>query len=276
MVNISNFVESTITTNGGLLIGVLEDIQKHFNYLPEDALREVSQQMNTPLRDVYGVATFYKAFSLEPRGEHLVSVCMGTACHVRNAPAIAEEFERQLKIKAGETSSDKLFSFETVNCLGACALGPIVVIDGKYYSNVKTTQVKNIIKETKEGKKAVSVKDDKCVIPITVSCPQCNHSLMDESYLMDDFPSIKLTISYGKHHGWVRISSVYGSYKNEFEHERPLGTVANYFCPHCHAELIGGSPCPECSTTMVPLIVQGGGIVQICPLRGCQGHKLDV
>ncbi|MBI4647064.1 MAG: NAD(P)H-dependent oxidoreductase subunit E [Bacteroidia bacterium] len=276
MVNVSNLIDNLIVHNDNLLIRVLEDIQKHYNYLPEETLREVSRKMNIPLKNVYGVATFYKAFSLEPRGKHLLSVCLGTACHVRNAPSIASEFQRQLDVKAGHTTKDKEISLETVNCLGACALGPIVVVDGKYHSNVKTTDVKKIIKNTLEGAQKADIKDDKYIFPLAVSCPHCNHSLMDANHTIDGYPSIRLTLSFGNQHGWARISSLYGSHRNEFEYERPLGTVANYFCPHCHAELIGGSPCLECGTTMVPMIVQGGGIVQMCPLRGCKGHKLDV
>lgn len=276
MVKVSNLVESFVKKNDNLLIAVLEDVQKYYNYLPEETLREVSRQLEIPLRDVFGVATFYKAFSLEPRGNHLISVCLGTACHVRNAPAIAEEFERQLKVKAGQTTDDREFSLETVNCLGACALGPIVVVDGKYFSNVKSTAVRKIIEKAKEGIDKVEVKDDQRIFPVQVSCSRCNHSLMDTEHPIDNYPSIKVTISYGRNHGWFRLSSLYGSSNIESEHERPLGIVANYFCPHCHSELVGGTECPECGTNMAPMIVKGGGMIQVCPKRGCKGHILDV
>lgn len=129
----------------GGLVAILQDIQEHYGYLPEQALRTVARRTKHSLVDVYGVATFYRSFSLQPRGEHLISVCLGTACHVRGAPAVAEEFERQLGIRAGETTTDMRFTLETVNCLGACALGPIVVLDGHYFSNVTTSQVKRIL-----------------------------------------------------------------------------------------------------------------------------------
>ncbi|PIP53971.1 MAG: hypothetical protein COX07_07855 [Bacteroidetes bacterium CG23_combo_of_CG06-09_8_20_14_all_32_9] len=273
---VSNLVVRFVKKNDNLLIAVLEDVQKYYNYLPEETLREVSKQMDVPLRDVFGVATFYKAFSLKPRGKHITTVCLGTACHVRNSPAIAEEFEKQLGIKAGETTRDNEFTLETVNCLGACALGPIVVADGKYFSSVKTKEVKSIIAKTQYGLEQVDVKKDNRIFPVNVNCPRCNHSLMDVEHPIDGCPSIKVTISFGDNHGWFRLSSLYGSSNIESEHERPLGTKANYFCPHCNSELAGVTECPECGTEMVPMIIQGGGMVYVCPKRGCKGHILDV
>jgi NADH:ubiquinone oxidoreductase subunit E len=137
--------------DGHGLIAVLEGIQREYGYLPEKALRTVGERTGRSLVDIYGVATFYRSFSLQPRGKHLISACLGTACHVRGAARIVEEFERQLRIKAGETTPDKQFTLETVNCLGACALGPIVVIDGHYFSNVDTAGVKRILNKARAG-----------------------------------------------------------------------------------------------------------------------------
>ncbi|HPX31772.1 MAG TPA: NAD(P)H-dependent oxidoreductase subunit E, partial [Smithella sp.] len=103
------------------LIAVLQDIQESFNYLPKDALKTAGKALGVPFSRVYEVATFYTAFSLKPRGEHIVKICMGTACHVRGAAAIQDKMERTLCIKPGETTSDNKFSLETVNCVGACA-----------------------------------------------------------------------------------------------------------------------------------------------------------
>jgi NADH-quinone oxidoreductase subunit E len=114
------------------LIGVLLDIQDKYHFLPPEALRQVAERMNLPLIQVYQVASFYKAFSLEPRGEHLITVCMGTACHVRGANVLLDRLETRLDIKAGDTTPDRKFTLEGVNCVGACALGPIVIIDGEY------------------------------------------------------------------------------------------------------------------------------------------------
>jgi NADH:ubiquinone oxidoreductase subunit E len=135
------------SNNRDSLISMLQDIQAEERYLPEEALREVASQLDLPLIQVYGVATFFKAFSLEPRGEHLVSVCMGTACHVRGAPAVLDEAKRQLGIEAGETSQDRKFTLETVSCLGACALGPIMVIDNKYHGQMGPGKVKKVLKD---------------------------------------------------------------------------------------------------------------------------------
>ena len=118
------------------LIAVLQDIQEAFNYLPKEALIAVGDAMGIPASRVYEVATFYNAFSLNPRGEHIVKICVGTACHVRGASAILDKFERTLLIKPGETNQDQKFSLELVNCVGACALGPVVVIDTEYHGQM--------------------------------------------------------------------------------------------------------------------------------------------
>ncbi len=129
------------------LISILQDIQEEYNYLPQEALRIVSRSLGVPLIDIIGVATFYRAFSLEPRGEHLITVCLGTACHVRGGPKILEEFERQLNIKAGETTKDGQSSLETVACLGCCAIGPVVVVDGDYHAQTTIRKVGSILKK---------------------------------------------------------------------------------------------------------------------------------
>jgi len=131
----------------GQLIAILQDIQSSFYYLPKEALVQVSEALNVPLSKVYSVATFFKAFSLEPKGRHTVSVCLGTACHVRGAPKVLEQIERKLKINTGETTSDFKFTLETVNCMGCCALGPVVRIDGKYFGQINTGQVASILSE---------------------------------------------------------------------------------------------------------------------------------
>ena len=112
-------LESVISNNGSdadSLISILQDIQSEYHYLPEDALRRVAKKLDLPLIQVYGVATFFKAFSLKPKGRHQCTVCMGTACHVRGAGRVLEEIERTLNIKAGETTDDMEYSLETVNC----------------------------------------------------------------------------------------------------------------------------------------------------------------
>ncbi|MCX7974154.1 MAG: NAD(P)H-dependent oxidoreductase subunit E [Candidatus Aminicenantes bacterium] len=133
------------------LITILQEIQNVYHYLPEPVLRLVSKKLNLPLIDVISVATFYRAFSLKPRGRHQITVCLGTACHVRGGFKVLEEFEKQLNLKAGETSPDNQFTLETVNCLGCCAIGPVVVVDGNYYAQTTTRKVSRILKPlTKE------------------------------------------------------------------------------------------------------------------------------
>jgi NADH:ubiquinone oxidoreductase subunit E len=272
---IARIVEKHNNDRDGI-ISTLQDIQAQFGYLPESALRIVAKKTGCSLVDLFGVATFYKSFTLKPRGRHLISVCMGTACHVRGAPVVAGEFERQLGIKAGETTQDNEFTLETVNCLGACALGPMVVVDGHYFANVTTGKVKNILKKARVGLDTVDTKTDERVFPINVHCSRCNHSLMDRDNLIDDYPSVRVTISFNDEHGWLRLSCLYGSYNFASEYEIPLDRVVHFFCPHCHAELIASSNCPQCGAPMVPMIVRRGGMVQICSRRGCKEHMLDL
>ncbi len=273
--DIVSIVERHATDQGGL-ISILEDIQARYSYLPEDALRVVADKTGRPLVDVYGVATFYRAFSLKPRGKHLVSVCLGTACHVRGGPSVAAELERQLHVLPGETTADREFSFETVNCLGACALGPIVVVDGHYFSNVTPPKVKGILDQVRAGLDKVKVEGDERIFPLEVSCPRCNHVLMDPDHKIDGRPAIKVTVAFNGHHGWLRLSSLYGSYVVESEHEPPEHSVTAFFCPHCHAELLGAGNCPICEAPLIPMIVRGGGIAQICSRRGCHYHMLEL
>ena len=134
----------------GRIITLLEEIQKKYSYLPEESLRVVSEATGHSLVDLYGVATFYKLFSLKPRGKHLLLACSGTACHVRGGPGIAQEIRRQLGIQAGEITPDGEISFETVNCLGACALGPVMVIDKKYYGKINTHKIESVLEKYRE------------------------------------------------------------------------------------------------------------------------------
>jgi NADH-quinone oxidoreductase subunit E len=261
---------------GGGLIAILEDIQAKYGCLPHDALKVVASSTGRSMVDVFAVATFYRSFSLKPRGRHLVSACLGTACHVRRAPLVVQELERQLAICRGQTTSDREFTLETVNCLGACAIGPIVVVDGHYFSQVDVGHVSKILKKVREGLDKVEIKGDERIFPVEVSCPRCNHTFMDSECLLDGKPSIRVTIAFGQQHGWLRLSSLYGSYNVESEFEVPPEAVVNVFCPYCHAELIGGWDCVECGAPMVPMIVRNGGMVQICSRKGCRAHMLDL
>jgi len=131
------------------LISLLQDIQAEFNYLPRDVLVRVSQKLDIPLSQVFSVTTFFRAFSLKPRGRHLVTVCLGTACHVRGGERLADKVERDYGIKPGETTEDMKFTLETVNCLGCCALGPVVVVDGKYESQMNSDKLDHVLQRYK-------------------------------------------------------------------------------------------------------------------------------
>jgi NADH:ubiquinone oxidoreductase subunit E len=127
------------------LIPILQDVQEACRWLSSETLDEVARELDLPPAHVWSVATFYKSFSLEPRGRHVCTVCMGTACHVRGGAAVLEHFERKLGIRAGETSADGRFTLERVNCLGACALAPLAVVDGRYYGQMNETKANAIL-----------------------------------------------------------------------------------------------------------------------------------
>lgn len=135
------------------LIHLLHRIQNKYGYIPPQTISELSRYLKISESEIYGVLTFYKAFSLEPRGKHLVTVCLGTACHVRGASSILDELRRRLRIEPGETSEDNMYTLETVNCVGACALGPIIIIDGEYHGQMKTQKVEKLLKNIKQKEK---------------------------------------------------------------------------------------------------------------------------
>ena len=136
------------------LIMVLQDVQRHYRYLPKEALKLVAKRMDLPIAQIYSVATFYRAFSLKPKGKNHVCVCTGTACHVRQAEVIVNRLESVLGIKAGETTKDMEFSLETVNCLGACALGPLVTANEVYHGNMTATKVERMLNDLSGEKSA--------------------------------------------------------------------------------------------------------------------------
>ena len=128
------------------LIDILHDTQAEIGYLPKEALEAIHVGLDVPLSRVYSVATFFKAFSLTPRGRHVINVCMGTACHVRGADKVLEQMEKELGIKTGGNTSDLRFTLETVNCVGACALGPMVIIGEDYHGEMTPDKVGEILK----------------------------------------------------------------------------------------------------------------------------------
>ncbi|MEF9426159.1 MAG: NAD(P)H-dependent oxidoreductase subunit E [Candidatus Mariimomonas ferrooxydans] len=123
----------------------MQDVQALENYLPEEVLRYISRKMELSLVRIYEITTFYKAFSLVPRGRHRIKVCCGTACHIGGAPQNIEQINRILRIKEGETTTDRMFSLETVNCLGACALAPVVAVGNDYHDAVNAGKIEKIV-----------------------------------------------------------------------------------------------------------------------------------
>jgi NADH-quinone oxidoreductase subunit E len=130
----------------GILIQLLLDIQQELSWIPKEVAGRISQRLNIPQSQIYRVASFYTAMSLTPRGRHLVSVCMGTACHIRGSPRLLDRVTDILKIQPGETSPDRRFTLNTVNCLGCCALGPVMVVDGKYHGKLAPAEAGEVLK----------------------------------------------------------------------------------------------------------------------------------
>ncbi|CAB1239723.1 NADH-quinone oxidoreductase subunit NuoE [Clostridium sp. MT-14] len=133
-------------------LAILQDIQKKYKYIPREALENLAVYLETPLSRLYGMATFYKALSLTPKGENIITVCDGTACHVAGSMIVMDELEKAIGIKPGETTKDLKFSINTVNCIGCCAIAPVMMINEKYYGNLTPKSVREILSEYRGGK----------------------------------------------------------------------------------------------------------------------------
>ena len=144
MDRIDNIINKYINEEG-VLIQLLLDIQRELNWIPKEAITRINERLHIPLSQIYRVASFYTALSLKPRGRHLIRVCLGTACYVRGGPRILDSVERTLDIRAGDTTSDGKFTLETVNCLGCCALGPVIEIDGQYHGRLSSANMKKML-----------------------------------------------------------------------------------------------------------------------------------
>jgi len=138
---------------GSSILAILQDVQAKEKYLPKEALEYLGERLHIPLNRIYRIATFYRAFSLTPRGRHEIQVCLGTACHVRGAQRIADQINLELGIRPGETTRDQNFTLETVNCLGVCAAGPVVAIDGQYFGKMSPGKVEGTLKKFRSDKK---------------------------------------------------------------------------------------------------------------------------
>ena len=135
-----------------LVLSMLQDIQAVHNYIPRDWIEAMAGELHLSLTHLYRIATFFKALSLEPRGKHICTVCVGTTCHVRGAPKLIDKIERDFSIKSGETTKDMLLTLESVGCVGACALGPLVVFDGKYHGHMTTESMGKLLKKLTKDK----------------------------------------------------------------------------------------------------------------------------
>ena len=142
---LDDIIENQFDSNKENLIMILQAIQKQFNYLPRPALNYLATKIGIPYSKIYGVATFYATFSLEPRGRNIISICTGTACHVRGAERIREQISENLHITDGQTTPDKRFTLETVRCIGCCSLGPVVKINDDMHARINTDAVEKVL-----------------------------------------------------------------------------------------------------------------------------------
>lgn len=147
----------------GMLIPMMQDLQSECGYLPSDGLRSLSKSLSVPLSRLYAVATFYSSFRLAPKGAHDVTLCMGTVCYLKGAPDILEAICKEFQVEAGGTTADRLFSLQGVNCVGACALAPVMVVDGKYYDGVTPASAIELLEGLTPAQENfdVNVKEDK-------------------------------------------------------------------------------------------------------------------
>ncbi len=152
--DLEDVLADAVKKHGLAVVPLLQEIQEHFYYLPEEVLRMLSRKTGIPLIDIYHAATFYNSLSLTPRARHQISVCAGTTCHIRGGGKLIEEIFQLLNIRPGEITPDGEFMLETVNCLGCCAFAPAMVVDGEYYGNLSPGEVRRILDAL--GKKAVS------------------------------------------------------------------------------------------------------------------------
>ena len=144
------FLEGILQKNGynsEALIMILQDVTANYNFLPKEALTYISHRLNINLSQIYGIATFYKAFSLTPRGKYIINVCLGTACHVRGADKIMESLEQRLNIHEGETTKDWRFTLQSVRCLGCCALGPVITVNERYHGGLDREKTLKLVEE---------------------------------------------------------------------------------------------------------------------------------
>jgi NADH-quinone oxidoreductase subunit E len=137
------------------LISILHDVQDRYKYLPSEALKVVASRLRMDINEVYGVATFYKSFTLVPQGKHSITLCLGTACHVRGGPKILRELKSLLQIEPGQTTKDKQFSLNVVNCLGVCAIGPVMMVDQKFYGEMTPVKAKKIVEKINNKRSGV-------------------------------------------------------------------------------------------------------------------------
>jgi len=142
---LDQIIDKDFNTDKENLIMILQSIQRHYNYLPKPALLYLSEKLGVPYSKIYGVGTFYSTFSLEPRGRNIISICLGTACHVRGGERVRERLEETLNIKDGETTEDSKFTLESVRCIGCCSLGPVIKINEDMHGRIMSDEVKTVL-----------------------------------------------------------------------------------------------------------------------------------
>ncbi len=138
------------------LISILHDVQDRYRYLPDEALKMVASRLRLDINEIYGVATFYKSFTLAPQGKHSITLCLGTACHVRGGPKILRELRGLLHIQPGQTTADRQFSLNVVNCLGVCAIGPVMMVDRRFYGGMNPMRARKMIEKLNDRRRGVN------------------------------------------------------------------------------------------------------------------------
>jgi (2Fe-2S) ferredoxin len=232
---------------------------------PERILQIVEQHLGAPREP-----------TAPPRAKHRVCVCVGTSCWVRRSGRVLEQLGKRLGAGAGQTSADGEVAVEASACLGACALGPVVVVDGEVRGGVQPGRVHDIVLAARGARVEPEPVSRPALFGMQVSCPRCNRGLMGPERPPGGRPSVRLLYELGSQRGRIGLSGLYGSFEIASEPPVPPGTVVTFVCHRCHAELRATHECPRCGAPMAPLHVRGGGVLHLCSRLGCGEHMLHV
>ncbi|MBW2459847.1 MAG: NAD(P)H-dependent oxidoreductase subunit E [Deltaproteobacteria bacterium] len=260
----------------GALSATLHDIQAACNHLPQKALDILARRTGHSLAALHGLVSFHPGLSLQRRGTHQLLVCGGADCHQPAGVALRHEVESLLGIRVGMTTQDWRLSLGSAACFGGCVDGPAMVVDGLRHRRVTAQKARPILAHFRPRGGLVALAEDPRCFPVDLVCPHCARSLKQEDQLLDGHPMVQLECTSGGRTGWIRLSSLWGDPRVVSEHPMERHGVAQFFCPHCRAELGSEWSCSGCDAPWIALALRAGGQARFCARQGCQEHLLDL